>query len=89
MDGATAGAGSNGARSRCWIARLSLFGIVVILVTYGVLAIAALRYEWESRAGLSGAVKMIWAFLPGLVMLGFCAICLYSQIHPAPPPPYN
>jgi amino acid transporter len=66
-----------------------LFGIVVILVTYGVLAIAALRYEWQTRASQSGAVKMIWAFLPGLVMLGFCAICLYSQIHPAPPPPYN
>jgi len=66
-----------------------LFGIVVILVTYGVLAIAALRYEWQTRASQSGAVKMVWAFLPGLVMLGFCAICLYSQIHPAPPPPYN
>jgi amino acid transporter len=65
-----------------------LFGIVLILVIYGVLAIAALRYEWQTRASRS-AVKMIWAFLPGLVMLGFCAICLYSQIHPAPPPPYN
>jgi len=57
---------------------------VVILVTYGVLAIAALRYEWQTRASQSGAVKMIWAFLPGLVMLGFCVICLYSQIYPAP-----
>jgi amino acid transporter len=66
-----------------------LFGIVLVLVVYGVLAIAALRYEWQTRASQSGAVKMIWAFLPGLVMLGFCAICLYSQIHPAPPPPYN
>jgi amino acid transporter len=60
-----------------------LFGIVLVLVTYGVLAIAALRYEWQTRASQPGAVKMIWAFLPGLVMLGFCAICLYSQIHPA------
>jgi amino acid transporter len=66
-----------------------LFGIVLVLVIYGVLAIAALRYEWQTRASQPGVVKMIWAFLPGLVMLGFCAICLYSQIHPAPPPPYN
>jgi amino acid transporter len=66
-----------------------LFGIVLVLVIYGVLALAALRYEWQIRTSHSGAVRMVWAFLPGLVMLGFCAICLYSQIHPAPPPPYN
>jgi amino acid transporter len=66
-----------------------LFGVVVILVTYGVLAIASLRYEWQSRASRSGAAKNTWAFLPGFVMLVFCVMCLYSQVHPAPPPPYN
>jgi uncharacterized BrkB/YihY/UPF0761 family membrane protein len=63
-----------------------LFGVVVILVTYGVLAIASLRYEWQSRASRSGAAKNTWAFLPGFVMLVFCVMCLYSQVHPAPPP---
>ncbi|HXD25865.1 MAG TPA: amino acid permease [Propionibacteriaceae bacterium] len=36
-----------------------LFGIVLILVIYDVLAIAALRYEWQTRASQPGAVKMI------------------------------